>query len=113
MTDVRKAIDNAKKAREEMQNIPSLYEETLQVWGVKAQIHKFSEELGELLVAMHHWYEDKMSMHGLAVEIADVEIAGGQLRYLVGSNMVDTIKIDKLRRLRKRVNDAKEASSNR
>jgi phosphoribosyl-ATP pyrophosphohydrolase len=110
MTDVNEAVRNAKKAREEMQSMPSLYEETLQVWGVKAQIHKFSEELGELLVAMHHWYDGKARAEELATEIADVEIVCEQLRTLVGSNKVEHFKTVKLKRLRKRVDDAKKAS---
>jgi NTP pyrophosphatase (non-canonical NTP hydrolase) len=111
MDEVRKAINNAKKVIEEMQNVPSLYEETLQVWGIKEQIHKFSEELGELLVAMHHWYDEKATKEELADEIADVEIVCGQLRYLVGFKLVDKIKEDKLRRLRGRVDSVKKASS--
>lgn len=87
---------------------PNLFEETFQVWGVKSQLMKFSEELFELGVAMHHWYDDKVSPEDLAEEVADVEIVCAQLRNFVGDDMVTAIKIKKLERLRKRVNDAKK-----
>ena len=89
----------------------SIYEETLQVWGIKEQIYKFSEEIGELLVAMHHWYDDKARAEELASEIADIEIVCNQLRVLVGSHKVDHFKQFKLERLRKRVDLAKEKAS--
>jgi len=86
----------------------SLYDETLECWGVKAQIHKFSEELGELIVAMHHWYDSKCDDLDLAEEIADVEIVCSQLRLLVGDDRVDEFKIVKLSKLRKKVDECKK-----
>jgi NTP pyrophosphatase (non-canonical NTP hydrolase) len=86
----------------------SIFEETYQVWGVSAQIHKFSEELFELGVAMHHWYEDKATNDDLAEEIADVEIACAQLRNLIGTELVDEYKLEKMKRLRKRVDECLE-----
>ena len=95
------------------ENEVPLFTETLQVWGLKAQLMKFSEELGELLVAMHHWYDNKASVKELAEEIADVEIVCAQLRNFVGDDKVNAIKIEKLVRLRKRVDSAKKkAGSN-
>jgi len=81
----------------------NIYEEALVVWGVKSQIAKASEELGELLVAMHHWNEGKCLSVDLAEEVADVEIMCNQLRKLVGDELVTGLKIKKLRELRKRV----------
>jgi hypothetical protein len=94
-----------------MGNVVNIYEESLQVWGINAQMHKFSEELFELGVAIHHWYEDKIYPIALAEEIADVEIVCAQLRSIIGTEMVDERKIFKLKRLRKRVENAKKASS--
>jgi hypothetical protein len=88
----------------------NIYKEALEVWGINSQIHKFSEELFELGVAIHHWYEDKIFPITLAEEIADVEIVCAQLRSLIGTEMVDERKIFKLKRLRKRVENAKKAS---
>jgi NTP pyrophosphatase (non-canonical NTP hydrolase) len=85
-----------------------LFEETLQLWGIKAQIYKFSEEVGELLVAIHHWYDDKATKEELAEEIADVEIMCSQFRHYIGSEVVNSIKTKKLIRLRERVDSAKE-----
>ncbi len=83
----------------------SIFDETYQVWGVKAQIHKASEELFELGVAMHHWYEEKVTDADLADEIADVEIVCGQLRNFIGDKVVDESKVFKLQRLRERVDE--------
>lgn len=92
----------------------NIYEETMQVWGIKSQIHKFSEELFELGVAMHHWYDDKATKMELATEIADVQIMCSQLALLVGQDLVHECKIEKITNLRRRVNLAKEeANSNR
>lgn len=83
----------------------NIYEEALRVWGMYAQIAKASKELGELLVAMHHWKDGKCSCADLAEEIADVEIVCNQLRRLVGDKLVNGLKIKKLRELRERVNN--------
>lgn len=81
----------------------SIYDETYQLWGVKSQIHKFSEELGELLVVMHHWYDGKATDEQLADEIADVEIVCCQLTNLIDSKLIHEAKILKLKRLRRRI----------
>jgi hypothetical protein len=59
-------------------------------------------------VAIHHWHDRKAVGWQLAEEIADVEIVCAQLRVLVGSDLVDDIKIKKLIRLRERVEIAKK-----
>lgn len=87
---------------------PTLYEECLDLWGAKEQIFKASEELGELMVAMHHWLGDKATKEQLAEEVADVEIICGQLRCLVGNGLVSNLKLKKLERLRERVDLAKK-----
>ncbi len=88
--------------------VVSIYEEALQAWGVKSQIHKASEELFELGIAMHHWYNDKVTGEQLADEIADVEIVCAQLRFLIGNDLTNNAKIKKLQRLRGRIEIAKK-----
>ncbi len=96
---------------------PTIYEDAIDVWGVNNMKDKTSEELGELLVAMYHYFGDmstevtagqKVSRTDLATEIADVEIMCNQLRCLVGNDLVNDCKISKLKRLRERINNAKE-----
>lgn len=121
-------IDNDGKAHDDMKRLAdeikanndpkvmlqpvSIFGQTIKLWGVAAQLRKANEELGELIVAMsHYFWEGRITKDDIAEEIADVEIVCAQLRYLVGNERVNDWKIKKLKRLRKRVDDAKKASS--
>jgi NTP pyrophosphatase (non-canonical NTP hydrolase) len=71
---------------------------------IDAQIRKANEELGELIVAMSHYFgEDRIYKEKLAEEIADVEIVCSQLRHLIGDFVVDEQKHLKMKRLRERI----------
>jgi len=100
----------------------SLLEEALETWGIGNAVMKTSEEVGELLMAMHHWYGEASTGKGtgekgsdmdLAMEVADVEIMMAQLRILVGDALVTELKIGKLQRLRKRLDNAKKTGCGR
>lgn len=93
--------------------VVNIYEEALKLWGTLRQVAKANEELGELIVAMsHYFYEGKIDKDDVATEIADVEIICCQLRLLIGNDLVNNCKIEKLRRLRRRIDSAKKASGN-
>lgn len=87
----------------------NIYEEAIKLWGVHKQIAKANEELGELIVAMsHYFFEGTITQDDVAEEIADVEIMCNQLRLLVGNDLVNDCKIEKLKKLRWRVENAKK-----
>lgn len=87
----------------------NIYDEALKHYGILRQVAKTNEELGELIVVMsHYFYEGKVYKIDVAQEIADVEIMCNQLRQLIGNDLVNNCKIVKLKRLRRRLDDAEE-----
>jgi NTP pyrophosphatase (non-canonical NTP hydrolase) len=61
------------------------------------------EECAELILAIQHHRRNRNSLEAVAEEIADVEIMCGQLRLMVGNELVDKQKVAKLKRLSKRL----------
>lgn len=79
----------------------SIYNQAVKKWGPEAQIKMAIEECGELIVELSHVGRGRSSIVAVCGEIADVEIMCAQMRAIFGSNLVDRIKVLKLKRLKK------------
>lgn len=86
-----------------MSGSTQLFEEAQKKWGMTAQLMMATEECAELIVAVNHALRGRGAPEALAEEIADVEIMMAQLRVIVGPEVVDFYKDQKLARLRTRV----------
>lgn len=80
-----------------------LYRQAIAEWGPAMQMVMVMEECGELTTAVAQWIRGRVEPSDVAEEIADVEIMCGQLREMIGSELVDRVKVSKLERLRDRV----------
>lgn len=80
-----------------------IYKAALEKWGVADQTSMAIEEMAECMVAINHAKRGRIAASSLASEIADVEIMMGQMRFLVGSELVDREKKKKLKRLLERI----------
>ena len=87
-----------------MINKSELYAKCIKRWGESAQCLQAMEECGELIVAINKFaFRGAISVDDLASEIADVEITTEQLRAMIGNDIVDKAKHEKLMRLAVRV----------
>lgn len=84
-------------------NIELACQEALDLWGGYAQAEMCMEECAELIVAIRHFAREKITADQLASEIADVEIMCHQMRLLVGADMVEKAKKNKVDRLLRRI----------
>ena len=50
-------------------------------YGSESQIQKTREELAELLLVLHHYFQNKVTLPAVIDEIADVSIMLEQLKY--------------------------------
>lgn len=77
-----------------------LYAAAVENWGELAQIMMAMGECAELIAELNRWInQNRSDKEAVAEEIADVEILMGQLRYLIGDDIVDSAKNKKLKRL--------------
>lgn len=77
-----------------------LYRRVLQHFGDAAQIQQTMAECGELITALSHYFASgRGTAADVATEIADVEIMCAQMRMIVGSELVDLEKVEKLAQL--------------
>ena len=79
-----------------------LYRKAVIKWGIYSQTNMAIEECAELIVAIRHSSRNKATMLEVATEIADVEIMCGQLREIIGDEIVTQCKKEKLIRLNKK-----------
>lgn len=83
-----------------------LYRSALEKWGVQSQINQLYEEIGELLTAIVHLDRGRITVDGLAEEIADVELCLEQLKDIHKiSEAVESWKEKKLKRLAERLGE--------
>ena len=81
-----------------------LLRRTIEKWGVTMQVVIAMEECGELVAALsHYFFRGRISRETVAQEIADVEIVCAQLRIMVGAEIVDKAKKEKLDRLEEKL----------
>lgn len=85
-------------------NENQLYLEAILKWGIYSQTNMAIEECAELIVAIRHSSRNKATVLDVAQEVADVEIMCGQLREIIGNEIVAQCKKEKLIRLKKRLN---------
>ena len=82
-----------------------LYKKVVEHFGIISQTDMAIEECAELIVAIRHGFRNKATKNNIASEIADVEIMCGQLRYIIGNDIVDQYKQEKIIRLKKLLKD--------
>ncbi len=77
-----------------------IYRKAICHFGSNPQIRQTQEECGELIVALSHLSRGRATQEEVASEIADVEIMMAQMRIVVGDDLVEAAKAEKLERLR-------------
>lgn len=82
-----------------------LYESAVREWGEGAQIDMVGEECSELVTEIFHYWRGRSDETDLAEEAADVEVMLEQLRVVLGDEMIDTAKDEKLYRLKDRLRE--------
>lgn len=82
-----------------------LYLDAIVNGGAELQFHMAMEECLELALTILRLYRKRATLRDIASEVADVEILCGQLRLMIGDDVVDRIKQSKLERLRIRINE--------
>lgn len=81
----------------------------VEYFGEENQLKKLTEEVGELLVAVAHWRDNRDSASHVAEEIADVTIMLRQLAIIIaGENDVERWMMYKLDDLAKRIGGVDE-----
>ena len=93
----------------DMNKYEILLKKTHKIYGTFHQMVQTVEELSELIKAITKFINNKCDEHKIAEEIADVEIMVHQLKNIlnINQNEINEIKIQKLNRLEKRLNDIK------
>jgi NTP pyrophosphatase (non-canonical NTP hydrolase) len=84
----------------------TVYKRAVDVWGVESQMSMMTEEVGELLQAISKFKRARnksedakvQAYNHLCEEVADVENMLNQFRYILGSEMIDKYKEEKLER---------------
>lgn len=80
------------------------YQAALDTYGITAQVCQTMEECAELTSALNRvLLRGRGSLADVATEIADVEIMCAQMRLLVGDELVELEKVEKLARLQSRL----------
>ena len=93
-----------------------IYKRAVNQYGIQNQLDQLQEECAEAIVAVSHVRrasskgeaESIKAFDELAEEIADVEIMCAQARLCLGGKAVESMKRHKLKRLEKRLKEAKE-----
>lgn len=80
-----------------------LFKSAVSKWGEPAQVFMLVEEVGEVLTALSQFFRGRVTETELAEETADALIMLGQLRHMVGPELVDLAMTQKLLRLRGRL----------
>jgi len=81
----------------------NIYQKAVDKWGNASQMMMAQEECGELIACISQFTRGRKSKYHLAEEVADVEIMCEQLRYMIGSDIVDKEKTKKAERLAERL----------
>ena len=80
-----------------------IYKKAIEKWGVRSQVEMAIEECAELIVVIRHAQRDRATAGDIAQEVADVEIMCGQLREIIGDDVVAQCKKEKLNWLESRI----------
>ena len=87
-------------------NETELYKKAIERWGIESQVGMVIEECSELITTICHAQRDRATIIDIAQEVADVEIMCGQLREIIGNDIVTQCKKEKLIRLEQRIEKA-------
>lgn len=82
-----------------------IYHEAIAAGGIELQHQIVIEECLELALSLLHLKRGKATIEDVAEEVADVEIMCQQLRCMMGNEIVDKFKKEKLEKLRKRIDE--------
>lgn len=82
-----------------------LYKKAMLIYGTGPQVEMAIEECSELITVLCHARRGRKIAKGIAYEIADVEIMCGQLREIIGDDIVSQCKEEKLLRLEQRIDN--------
>lgn len=77
-----------------------LYAQAILQYGSASQFRQLQEECAELIAKINQYDRERVNVHLLAEEIADVEIMIEQARMMIGDGLVDSHKEIKLNRLK-------------
>ena len=83
-----------------------IYRKAIELFGIESQKAVAIEECAELIQAICHTSRNR-TKYSIAEETADVEIMCGQLREIVGDNIVQEWKAKKLSRLKELIEKAR------
>ena len=86
-------------------NKEQLYRDAVDKWGPATEWRQLQEECGELIAAINRFDRTRCTEAELAEEVADVEILIEQARLMLGDELVDTFKRQKLERLAERLQE--------
>jgi NTP pyrophosphatase (non-canonical NTP hydrolase) len=78
------------------------YKLAIKTYGLETQLRQTQEECAELITSISHSIRGRKSVRSIAEEVADMEIMLGQLRTVIGPEIVRWKKL-KLHRLRQRL----------
>lgn len=82
----------------------TIWQDTIDKWGVALQIGTAMEECAELIAALNrHYIRGREPVEAVIEELADVELVCKQLRHIIGDEPVNLMVETKLRRLRAKV----------
>jgi NTP pyrophosphatase (non-canonical NTP hydrolase) len=83
---------------------PDIYNDAIVAGGMDLQLRVTIEECLELATALLRFKRGRGTVEEIAEEVADVEIMCTQIRCMMGNELIDTYKKEKLKRLRYRIN---------
>lgn len=83
-----------------------LFFRTVEAWGIAPQVTTAMEECGELVAALNqYFFRGRISKEALAGEVADVELVCRQIRHLIGDDLVDAARAEKVERIKARLKE--------
>jgi|GEM_PF-4471396 len=91
-------------ADDERNHLDRIFSRAASIYGVVPQVTTAMEECGELIVVLNKFFiRSQIGLNELAREVADVELMCHQIRVLIGHELVDLAKHEKLERFAKRM----------
>lgn len=82
----------------------SIFKQAVEKWGHTSQINMMIEECSEMITTLRHLDRGRASHADVCGEVADLEIMCEQMRVMFNPRTINRFKVDKLLRLRKRIN---------
>lgn len=86
-----------------MARIEDLLQQATDTWGEESQMLLAIEECGELIAVLSQYMRGRKTKTDVAEEIADVSLMMRQLRLLFGWDEVNVIEVNKIKRLKMRL----------